>query len=122
MVHKLRLSSQFTQSGLQCDPIGTNIFEQSLPPVRSFLNDVAESCLRYPITAACFDKHFAAHGAITEILGNCLSQFLTFTGSTLINRNDGHDLSPPLRLRSPPRRSCAITMPSLRYACILPQC
>src|SRR5215470_11497188 len=59
--------------------------------MRAFFNDLVEFCFRYAIAPARLDKHLSAHTSVTESLRYRLGQFLTLTGSALIDCDDRHD-------------------------------
>src|SRR5580765_6952933 len=95
VVNHLAVVRQFAQRGLKCDPVGPQILQQSLPPVRAFLDDLVELCLGYGIAPARLDEHLTPDTTVAKSLGHSFGQFLTFAGSALINCDDRHDNCPP---------------------------
>src|ERR1700752_4473102 len=95
VVYHLAVVRQFAQRGLKCDPVRPKILQQSLPPVRAFLDDLVELCLGYAIAPARLNEHLTPDTSIAERLGHSFGQFLTFAGSSLINCDDRHDNCPP---------------------------
>src|SRR4030095_6074652 len=94
VVNHLAVVSQFAQRSLKCDPVGPQILQQTLPPVRALLDDVVEFCFGYAIAPARLNEHLAPDTTITKSLGHSFSQFLTFAGSALIDCDERHGSSP----------------------------
>src|SRR5262245_4576583 len=95
VVNQLSVVSQVAQRSLKSDPIGPQILQQPLPPVRAFFDDLVEFCFGYAITPARLNEHLAPDTTVAEILSYSLSQFLPFARSTLIDGDDRHGSYPP---------------------------
>src|ERR1700751_353491 len=95
VVNQLSVVSQFAQRSLKSDPVGPQILQQTLPPVRAFLDDLVEFCFRYAIAPARLDEHLAPDTTVAKIYGHRFSQFLTFARGPLIDCDDRHDGYPP---------------------------
>src|SRR5512135_2259370 len=91
VVNHLAVVSQFAQRSLESDPVGPQILQQTLPPVRAFFDDLVELCFRYPIAPARLDKYLAPDTTVAKSLRYSFGQFLTLAGSTLIDSDDRHD-------------------------------
>src|SRR5215467_2255672 len=91
VVNQLSVLGEFAQRSLESDPVGPEILQQTLPPVRAFLDDLVELCFGYAIAPARLEEHLAAHTPVAKSLRYRLGQFLTLTGSALIDCDDRHD-------------------------------
>src|SRR4029453_4433896 len=95
VVNHLAVMSQFAQRSLKSDPVGPQILQQTLPPVRAFVDDLVSFCFGDAIAPARLDEHLTPDTTVAKSLGYSFSQFLTFAGSALIDCNDLHDNLPP---------------------------
>src|SRR4029077_5083208 len=91
VVNQLSVLSQFAKRSLESDPVGSQILQQTLPPVRVLFDDLVEFCLRYPITPARRNKHLAPSTPVAKTLRHSFGQFLSLAGSALIDCDDRHD-------------------------------
>src|SRR5215831_5073200 len=91
MVNQLAVVSQFAKRSLESDPVGPQILQQTLPPVRALFYDLVEFGFGYPIAPARFHEHLSPDAMVAKTLGHSFSQFLTFARSALINCDDRHD-------------------------------
>src|SRR4029077_9316192 len=91
VVNQLSVLSQFAQRSLESGPVGTEILQQTLPPVRALFDDLVEFCVRYPIAPARRNKHLAPNTPVAKSLRHCFGQFQTLSGSALIDCDDRHD-------------------------------
>src|SRR5215468_3341032 len=91
VVNHFALVSQFAQRSLESDPVGPQILQQTLPPVRALFDDFVEFCFGYAIAPARLHEHLAPHTTVAKTLGHSFRQFLTFARGTLIDCDDRHD-------------------------------
>src|SRR5215813_9568455 len=91
VVNHLGVMSQFAQRSLKSDPVGPQILQQALPPVRALFDDLVKFGLGDAIASARLHKHLASDTTIAKCLGYTFSQFLTVAGSALIDCDDRHD-------------------------------
>src|SRR5262245_4206556 len=91
VVNHLAVISQFAERSLEGDPVGPQILQQALPPVRALFDDLVEFGFGDTIAPARFHEHLSPDAMVAKTLGHSFSQFLTFARSALINCDDRHD-------------------------------
>lgn len=73
---------------LQCDPVGQEVFQDTLQPGLSFLDNLLELRLRNAIFATGLNENFSADAAISQLFGDRFGQLLAACRRALINRDD----------------------------------
>ena len=91
VVHQFSLLSQFAERSLKNKPVGSQILQQTLPPVRAFVDDLVEFCLGYAIAPTRLNEHVTPYTSITKSRSERFRQFLTFAGRALIDCDDRHE-------------------------------